>query len=95
MTKRTTAFNVGFFGSLILFVAINLFSYSRMYDGEQLSHAMRGFGVPFWLYETGGALTMSYVLWYGLFADVLIASFVSFVVGKICDVLFAKRNQLL
>jgi hypothetical protein len=84
------AFAAGLFGSLFLFIAANFYSYRQM--SCALDDGFCGFGFPFELYETGGYATVTRLVWCGFIADAFIAVAASFVIGAICDRVFAAHN---
>ena len=98
MIIRSRAFVVGFLAGLLIFLAANVRSYNQM-QARMLSAEMHpelacydcpeGFGVPFWVYETGGFASLpSPVLPLGIIADVLIAVLASLMTGYVCSSLF-------
>ena len=105
MSIRSRAFIVGFLASLSLFIAANIRSYYHMQALVRRAEARPelacydcsvGFGVPFWVYETGGFASLpSPVLPLGIIANVLIAASASLAVGYICgSVLRAFRERV-
>jgi hypothetical protein len=72
-------FKLGFFLSLICFLSANFYSYINL-DYFCLDCKIH-FGFPLRLWETGGFLTQTRIIWIGLIVDVLVALFVSICVG--------------
>jgi hypothetical protein len=91
MFKRY-AFITGFFGSLLMFVAVNLALYLSIrhccdFDG----FAMAGFPLPW--YTNGWIGAHPNVNWSVLAADVVVAVIVSCAVGIIIKWVFVKPNE--
>lgn len=81
---RTRAFAAGFFGGMLLLVAVNVYSYNNMNE-EECFDCIQGFGFPFRLYEQGTILHLETILWPGLLADVLVVICVSVGIGLLCN----------
>lgn len=82
MRFRSTIFAAGFFGSLLLFFAANLYSYYRMRNASVLIDAYVDFGFPFKLYMTSGFAGEN-ILWCGLVANISIAICVGIILGLV------------
>jgi hypothetical protein len=92
LTIRVSKFFVtGSLAGVILLVAINLYSYSRMGDFG-IADAYYAFGWPFPLYQSGTILHLDEVHWCGLVADTSVAIFAGIVLGVICELLLARRG---
>lgn len=89
---RIRVFYIGFFGSLLLFVAVNIYDYYRMNEPVLIDGSVK-FGLPFKFYMSGG-FTGSAILWNGLIADVVIAVCASIIIGWASEQLFRTRSRL-
>jgi ABC-type antimicrobial peptide transport system permease subunit len=86
-SKKT--FKIGFFVGILVFIAINFFDFNTRYS-EWCSNCDSGFGFPFRLHEPGGLVSGWGVLFYGLVADILIATIFSFIIGLIFKFVWEK-----
>jgi hypothetical protein len=89
--SKNERFAAGFLSGLLLFVAANLYSYARM--SCMMADGFCGFGFPFELYETGGFITISRILWSGLVADSFIGVTLSVLLGLLCKRLLLHRSD--
>ncbi len=79
---QNKAFILGFLSGILIFIGTQF--YDSMPESEGITfHAIVRIGFPFDYIETGGNPTYTKTLWFGLFADILIALIFSFVVGLI------------
>ena len=76
---QNTAFIIGFWGGIIIFLILNIILSSTT---NKFSNITTDFGFPFLAYRTNLSSNYStYVFWFGLFADIVIALFSSFAIG--------------
>ena len=80
---RSRTFILGFFATVLLFCAANIYSYSRMPAESTMDDGFVDFGLPFKVYAYGGFWTHSVILWGGLIGNVLIAMCIGLAVGWI------------
>ena len=63
---------------VLVFCAVNLFSYILMLNHPYISHRMASFGWPFDMYAEGGFVTTTKeVIWTGLIGNVVLALYVA------------------
>jgi hypothetical protein len=96
------AFIIGFLSGLLLFGAVNIYTYD---DGTQGATGPDGvrmaacfdcpeqIGWPFRFYQSGTFAHVNEFLWPGLLADILMAVFGSAVVGLLCKQLWARGDK--
>ncbi len=70
-------FKISFLIGIVSFVALNLYSYSKVVD-PMCSFPVE-FGVPFTLGTYGGFVTTTHILWSGIIANGVVALCSSFV----------------
>lgn len=88
------AFIVGFLTGLFLFIAINMYGYSRMQEQECFD-CLLGFGFPFRLYESGTILHLERILWPSLIADFLITMCASIGIGLVCHISQNRNGKVI
>ena len=88
---KSRNFKIGFVVGLVLFCAINLYSYYRMPAESTMDDGSVYFGWPFWLYGYGGFWTHSFILWTGLIGDVIVALCAGGILGWAFDKFFGHR----
>jgi hypothetical protein len=96
---KNTAFNVGFWFGICLFIFLNYISYVSSYNkyiesqhGEirlSLGHYFGGFPFPFY-HEQIGNPNFSEFYWTVVFVDILIGLFFSFILGLIFKLAWSK-----
>ena len=86
-------FALGFLAGWLLVLVANIYSYNEMAETECFDCVV-GFGWPFRFYETGGFVTITRILWYGLVTDVLLATGLSVAMGLLSRRLFQLRKSL-
>jgi hypothetical protein len=89
---RSKTFMLGFFVTVLLFSAANIYSYCGMPAESTLDDGFVDFGLPFKVYAHGGFWTHSVILWGGLIANVLIAMSVGLAVGWILQRTVANNS---
>jgi hypothetical protein len=72
-------FKISFLIGIISFVALNLYSYSKVVD--PMCSFPAEFGVPFTLGTYSGFVTTTHILWSGIIANGVVALCSSFVVA--------------
>ncbi len=79
-------FIISFLSSLVSFVAVNIYSYSKVVD-PMCSFPVE-FGLPFTLGTYGGYFTTTHILWSGIIANGIVALCSSYILAwavvKIC-----------
>jgi hypothetical protein len=88
---RDSRFVAGFFSGLVVFIAMNLYSYARM--ACTMADGMCGFGLPFQIYETGGFVTITRIIWSGLFANSFIGITGSALLGLLYKQIAPHRSN--
>ena len=72
-------FKISFLIGIVSFVALNLYSYSKVVD--PLCSFPVEFGVPFTLGTYGGFVTTTHILWSGIIANGIVALCSSFILA--------------
>jgi hypothetical protein len=95
MLKRY-AFLIAFLGSFLMFAAVNAALYIAVRNHRQTpgfsSVAIGGF--PFPWYSKGGYVPHPSVEWSGVIANVVVATIMSYAIGKVIKWVFVKPEPL-
>jgi len=89
---RNKSFAFGFLAGAFIFLAMNFYSYEKMYDRECFDCFVR-FGWPLRLYETGGFITVTRILWPGLITDILLAITAGIAIGILNQRFFPVKRM--
>ncbi len=89
---RTKTSLSAFLLALVLFIVANYYSYLRM--GGSCDDCFVSFGFPFPLWEEGGFVTVKYILWSGLIADLYLALSAGFLLGWVLKKARNKRHGI-
>ena len=73
-------FIISFLSGLVSFVAVNVYSYSKVVD-PMCSFPVE-FGLPFTLGTYGGFVTTTHILWSGIIANGIVALFSSYILAR-------------
>ena len=100
MTK-SKLFIIGFLSGLVIFAAINIYTYDdglgrfTNQNGERATgcfDCLKQFGWPYRLHQSGTILHIDKLLWPGLIADILIALVASTGIGLLCKALLKEQR---
>lgn len=75
---------------LLVFCAVNIYSYLIMPEYSTIIDGFVYFGWPFHMYENGGFVTIRKFIWTGLFNNVVVALYVA----SIADITFIAIKNL-
>ncbi len=100
---KSRAFIIGFLGGLLLLAVIYIYTYdggaggATIRDGVRMVECfdcLKQVGWPFRLHKSGTFAHVDEFLWPGLIADILLALFMSTVVGLVCKGLAARARVI-
>jgi ABC-type antimicrobial peptide transport system permease subunit len=86
------AFVAGFTLGILIFVALNYFSYLHNVCPPTIDDCGWSFGFPMHLYLEGGFFTFKEIIWLGLVIDILFAFGLSLLLGFLSYFLWSRRN---
>ncbi len=86
---KSLSFWVGYVLGIILSLTVSFIDYRVKFNGRCMD-CDNDFGFPFRIYQEGGIMHATLILWDGLIANVVIAIVVSTIIGLVFHFLAAK-----
>ena len=88
---RSTSFWIGTIASVIVWCAIVTIDYRSKFDGLCMD-CDNDFGFPFKVYQSGGLIHATEILWSGIAANFVVAALSSILVGFLVFLFVGRRR---
>ena len=88
---KSTRFWIGVIACVLAWVTITVIDYKLKFDGLCFD-CDNDFGLPFRVYQSGGLMQASQIVWMGILGNVVVITFSSILIGFIIFRLFGREN---
>lgn len=88
---RSTPFWIGTIASIFVWCVISILDYRWKFDGMCMD-CDNDFGIPFKVYQSGGLIHATEILWAGIVGNLVVVALSSIIVGYLVFLLTGKRR---